>query len=252
MRTDYSYIGSGRILARKRGDAAPFREIGNCSALTLGVEQETKRLRDFRSPGGGTYNQVDRITGVTLAVTAHDLSPENLALSLYGTTEAVAAGTNTDEEQVAYKGGYVVLEDQAGSITEVTDMAGTTTYVAGDDYIFQHGGLFIPADSAITTPTTPTTPNIKVTYASKKGDLIQALTNSAEELELVFLGLNEADSGSAVTVKVWRGKFGPTQGLPLIGDDYAALEMSGAVLADGSKTGGTSQYFQTFVEDATV
>jgi hypothetical protein len=252
MRTDYSYIGSGRILARKRGDAAPFREIGNCSALTIGVEQETKRLRDFRSPGGGTYNQVDRITGVTLAVTAHDLSPENLALALYGTTEAVAAGTNTDEPQVAYEGGYVVLLDQAASITEVTDPTGVTTYTAGTDYIFQHGGLFIPTTTTIPAPVDTVTANILVTYPTKKGDLIQALTNSAEELELVFLGLNEADSGSEATVKCWRAKFGPTQGLPLISDDYAALEMTGAVLADGSKTGGTSQYFQAFIEDNTA
>lgn len=252
MRTDYSYIGSGRILARRRGSAAPFRELGNCSALTLGVEQETKRLRDFRSPGGGTYNQVDRITGVTLAVTAHDLSPENLALALYGTTEAVAAGTNSDEPAVAYAGGYVILVDQAASITEVTNVAGTTTYAEGTDYVFQHGGLFIPVGSTIAAPTNATTPNIHVTYAVQKGDLIQALTAAAAELELVFLGLNEADSGSAVTVKVWRGKFGPTQGLPLIGDDYAALEMNGAVLADGSKTGGVSQYFQTFVADTTT
>lgn len=250
-RTDYSYIGSGRILARKRGAAAPFRELGNCSALTLGVEQETKKLRDFRSTGGGTYNQVDRITGVTLAVTAHDLSPENIALALYGTTEAVAAGTNTNEPQVAYAGGYVVLEDQASAITSVLPPVGTTPYAAGTDYIFQHGALFIPAGSTIPAPSSPTTPNIRVTYATKKGDMIQALTASAEELELVFLGLNEADSGSETTVKVWRAKFGPAQSIPLIGDDYAALEMSGAALADSSKTGGASQYFQAFIEDAT-
>ena len=251
-RTDYSYIGSGRILARRRGAAAPFRELGNCSALTLGVEQETKRLRDFCSPGGGTYNQVDRITGVTLALTAHDLSPENLALALYGSTEAVAAGAVTAEAQVAYLGGYVILEDQAAAITSVQPVGGGTAYVEGSDYVFQHGGLYIPADSLIPAPTNATTPNIEVAYDTQKGDLIQALTTAAAELELVFLGLNEADSGSPVTVKVWRGKFGPTQGLPLIGDDYAALEMAGAVLADSSKTGGVSQYFQTFVADTTT
>lgn len=250
-RTDYSYIGSGRILGRKRGAAAPFREFGNCSALTLGVEQEVKRLRDFRTPAGGTYNQVDRITGVTLAVTAHDLSPENMALALYGTTEAVAGGAVVDEPQVAYAGGYVVLEGQASAITSVKTVDGVTTYTAGTDYIFQHGGLFIPTTSTIAVPSSPTTPNIEVSYTEKAGNLVQALTNSAEELELVFLGLNEADSGSEVTVKVWRAKFAAAQSLNLIGDDYAALEMTGAALADSSKTGGTSQYFQSFIEDGT-
>lgn len=251
MRTDYSYIGSGRILARKRGSAGPMRELGNCSALTLGVTLETKSLRDFRSPGGGTYNQVDRITGVTLAVTAHDLSPENLALALYGTTEAVAGGSVTDEEQVAFKGGYVVLEGNPSAIVAVKDKTTpATVYVAGTDYIFQYGALFIPATSSIPTPADAETANITVDYTDKAGDIVQALIKAADELELAFLGLNEADSGSAVTVKVWRGKFAAATSIPLIGDDYAGLEMSGAVLADGSKTGGTSQYFQAFIEDA--
>ncbi len=251
-RTDYSYIGSGRILARRRGSAEAYRELGNCSALTLGVETETKSLRDFRSPGGGTYNQVDRITAVTLSVTAHDLSPQNIALALYGTTEAVTGGTVTEEAAVAYKGGYVVLEGNPSAVAAIEPAGGGAAYVAGTDYILQHGAIFIPATSAIVAPTTPTTPNIEVTYTDKKGDMVQALAAAAAELELVFLGLNEADSGSAVTVRAWRAKFGPASSIPLIGDDYAALEMSGALLADASKTGGESQYFQTFIEDATA
>lgn len=251
-RTDYSYIGSGRILARKRGSAEAYREIGNCSALTLGVETETKSLRDFRSPGGGTYNQVDRITAVTLAMTAHDLSPENLALALYGTTEAAAGGTVTDESAIAYKGGYVILEGNPSAVASIEPAGGGSPYVAGTDYVLQHGAIFIPAASAIPAPSTPTTPNVLVTYTDRKGNVVQALAAAAAELELVFLGLNEADSGSHVTVRAWRAKFGPASSIPLIGDDYASLEMTGALLADASKIGGESQYFQTFVEDTTV
>lgn len=246
-RQDYSYIGSGRILARKRGTAAPFRELGNCSALALGVEQETKKLRDFRSPGGGTYNQVDRITGVTISVTCHDLSPENMALVLYGTTEAVAGGAVADEPGVAYPGGYLVLENAPSAITTVKSPDGVTTYVEGTDWIFQHGAVFIPAASAIPAPVAGAV-NVETSYTGKAGDLVQALTAGAEELELVFLGLNEANSGAATTVNIWRGKFGATQALPLIGDDYAALELTGAVLPDGTKTGLQSQYFQAFLE----
>jgi hypothetical protein len=139
MRTDYSYIGSGRLLARKRGEEGPYRELGNVSALTLGVEQETKRLRDFRAPGGGTYNQVDRITGVTLAVTAHDLSPENIALALYGTTAAVAATPVVDEAHAVYPGGYFITDTplNADVAPVVTNMAGAVTYTAGTDYVVQ-------------------------------------------------------------------------------------------------------------------
>ncbi len=94
--------------------------------------------------------------------------------------------------------------------------------------------------------------NIKATYTQKKGNLVQALMTAAPELEFMFLGLNEADSGSAVTVNLWRAKLGPAQSIPLIGDDYAALEMTGAAMADASRPAGTSQYFQTFIEDTTA
>ena len=250
-RTEYAYIGSGRILARKRGSAGAFRELGNCSALSMGVEQETKKLRDFRAPGGGTYAQVDRITGMTLSVTCHDMSPENIALALYGTTEAVAGGAVANEAHVAYKGGYLVtaLPYTEGGTMVVTDVAGTTTYDEGDDYVKQHGGIFIPTTSSIAVPADAETPNLHIDYVSKAGDMVQALAGSAEELELVFLGLNEAASGKEVRVDMYRAQFGATQALPLIGDDFAALELAGAVLPDGSKTGELSQYFQVFVEE---
>lgn len=254
MRTDYSYIGSGRILVRRRNVVgAGFVEMGNCSALALAVESEVKQLRDFRAPGGGTYNRVDRITAVNVSLSAHDLSPLNLSLALYGTTTAVTGGPVTDENAVATKGSYVALTGQPSAITSVSPATGSGTdpYVAGVDYVFQHGGLWIPEGSAITAAT-GNTPNIKATYTQKKGSLVQALMTAAPELEFRFLGLNEADSGSSVEVNIWRAKLGPAQSIPLIGDDYAALEMTGAAMADASRPAGQSQYFQTFVEDNTL
>lgn len=251
-RKDYSYIGSGRILVRRRNQVgAGFIEMGNCSALALAVESEVKQLRDFRSPGGGTYNRVDRITAVNVSLTAHDLSPLNLSLALYGTSTAVTGGPITDENAIAAKGSYVALKGQPAAVTSVSPATTGTAYIAGTDYILQHNGLWIPETSNIPAAT-GNTPNVKITYTQKKGDLVNALMTAAPELEFKFLGLNEADSGSAVEVNIWRAKLGPAQSIPLIGDDYAALEMTGAAMADASKAGGESQYFQIFVEDTTL
>lgn len=251
-RKDYSYIGSGRILVRRRDQpGAGFIEMGNCSALALAVESEVKQLRDFRSPGGGTYNRVDRITAVNVSLTAHDLSPLNLSLALYGQTVAVTGGPVTDENAVATVGTFVPLEGQPSAITSVSPAGSGTAYVAGTDYVLQHNGLWIPETSSIPAPT-GNTPNVKVTYTQKKGHLIEALMTAAPELEFRFLGLNEADSGSAVQVNLWRAKLGPAQSIPLIGDDYAALEMTGAAMADANRPAGESQYFQMFVEDTTA
>jgi len=61
--------------------------------------------------------------------------------------------------------------------------------------------------------------------------------------------LNEARSGKAVVIHIYRQKLGAAQNLALIGDDYAALEISGKVLKDTTKTGaGVSQYFKATLE----
>ncbi len=74
---------------------------------------------------------------------------------------------------------------------------------------------------------------------------MQALTTSGKEYELYFEGLNEARSGKPVTVQAYRVKLGAAQALSLIGEDYAALEMTGKLLKDTSKSGvGVSQYFR--------
>jgi hypothetical protein len=84
-----------------------------------------------------------------------------------------------------------------------------------------------------------------VGYTKKAGNAVEALLNSAQEYEIFFDGLNEARSGKAATIHAFRVKLGAAKDLALIGEDYAVLELEGAVLKDTSKNGTTiSQYFK--------
>jgi hypothetical protein len=241
---DYSYIGSGKIYMRDLSGSGGLIEVGNVSKLDIGTEEETKELRDYRSPGGGVINEVRRITGVTLAMTLHDLSPENLAMALYGTTEAVAAGSVTGETVTAQVGALVRLAHTGISNVVVQDETDTTTYTAGTDYEVRPGGIFILSTGAITDGET-----LHVAYDYGAQDVVQALDGAQGTYELVFEGLNEARSGKPVIVDVWRARFGAVSTISLIGDDYAGLELSGKALKDTSKPSGTSQYFRvTLVE----
>jgi hypothetical protein len=187
---------------------------------------------------------VRRITGVTLAMTLHDLSPENLAMALYGTTEAVAAGSVTDETVTAQVGALVRLAHTGISNVVVQDETDTTTYTAGTDYEVRPGGIFILSTGAITDGET-----LHVAYDYGAQDVVQALDGAQGTYELVFEGLNEARSGKPVIVDVWRARFGAAGTISFIGDDYAGLEISGKALKDTSKPSGTSQYFRvTLVE----
>ncbi|TLX54867.1 hypothetical protein DN824_20510 [Stutzerimonas nosocomialis] len=165
---NYAYMGKGIITLQEEGVAnAPAFDVGNASALSFNVNENIIRLPNYRTAGGGTYAQVNRIENVEISMTLHDLSPENLAMVLFG------------------------------SVTE--------------------------ADNRAT---------------------IQALTTGAKTFKMIFTGLNEANTGKQVIVTAHRVKIGAAQGLGLIGDEFAALEVTGEVLIDTSVTGdGLSQFF---------
>ena len=236
--TDYSYLGSGKVYLRVVGAAAGLMPIGNCSSLAFAVAEDEQSLKDYTQPGGGTYNEVRRIQSVETALTMHDLSPENLSRALYGNSTAIAAATVTDESHTAYVGGLIKTIYPASSITTVKE--GASTLVEDTDYTVVAGGI-IPIDGgALADGNTAL-----ITYVKAAADVIQALTESGEEYEIIFAGLNEARSGKAVNVHVYRCKLGAAKNISLIGEDYAALEVAGKVLKDVSKTGaGVSQYFK--------
>lgn len=245
---DYSYLGAGKAYIREYGAEAPFLEIGNASAVNLGVTEQSITLQDHTQPGGGTYNEVKRIESVDLNITMHDLSPANIARAFLGTVSSTVAGNASAEPVVAYKGGFVPLAHVPSSITAVTGPGGTPTYSEGTDYEFRDGGLWIPATSTIAAPVGGVA-NIEVTYAYQAQDTVQAMTAAAKDYELVFVGLNEARSGKPVRVTVHRVRFGPAQTLALVSaDEHAALEVAGRVQSDTSKSGvGISKYFKAEV-----
>jgi len=164
---NYAYMGKGIVkLAPEGGGTA--RDVGNVSALNFNINENIIRLPNYRTAGGGTYAQVNRIESVEFTATLHDLSPENLAMVLFGTSTVV--------------------------------------------------------DNVAT---------------------IEALTTGAQTFEMVFNGVNEAATGKTVTVTVHRAKIGAAQGLGFIGDEFAALEITGEVLIDTDITdAGLSQFFK--------
>lgn len=240
---DFSYLGSGRTYLREIGGTAGLIEIGNCSALSFSVSEETKELKDYTQSGGGTYNEVRRISAVECQITIHDISAANLARALYGTVDVVATGTVTDESKAGVKkGDFVATTFMPSAITTVK--VGAATKVAGTDYEARGGGIYI-----IPTGTILDNDTVLITYTKAATDVVQALTSSGKEYELLFDGMNEARSGKKTRVNAYRVKIGALQNLSLIGEEYAALEVTGKLLKDTSKTGaGVSQYFKAEIQ----
>jgi len=232
-------LNSGQVYLKNNAIDGPKIAIGNVSELTLAISEEDKSLTDYTAPGGGQWAALSRITGIEATMKLHDLDPVNLARGLYGDASATVGGSITDESHTAYQGGLIRLtHPNPTSVTVTSDPAGTT-YTADTDYEVRPEGIFI-LEGTIADDT-----DILISYTYAGYDVVEALTSGSGIYELSFGGLNEANSNSPVIVDIWRLQISATASLPFISDDFAALDVTGKVLQDSTKTGsGTSKYFR--------
>lgn len=122
---NYAFMGKGIASMTKEGEATA-RDVGNVSALNIKVSENTIKQKNYRTAGGGTYAQVNQIESVQISMTLCDLSPENLAMVLFGTAttdtenstaviEALTTGAQT------FKMEFAGLNEAAGgSAVDVT------------------------------------------------------------------------------------------------------------------------------------
>lgn len=155
---DYIYIGKGTIYAD--GIA-----IGNCSKLQFSVETEKKNLPDYESAGGGNVASTERVTSVTAAITAHDLSPANIAIATRGAVSVYAGGAVSSEAHDDITIGKLIIldhmQDMDASLTVThgeTAIWEATTAVALGYKIVDGGHLYVVTVAGTTGASEPTWP----------------------------------------------------------------------------------------------
>ena len=208
------------------------------------METNSVSQPNYQVAGGGVANEIQRVASVSLAMTMLEFRPTNLQIALRGTVASIAAGTVTDERHNAYADGLVAFDhvpNKAETITVTLDPDGTPEVLTlNTDYQIVGAGI-VMLDSENYTDGD----EIGVAYTKVAGDVIEAMTGSGDEYELIFDGLNEAETDKAVIVRVYRVKWSPTSGLGFIGEDFGELPLEGSVLVDSTKVGaGISQYFK--------
>ena len=77
---------------------------------------------------------------------------------------------------------------------------------------------------------------LSLSYTPKGAVVVESLADSVKEYELIFDGLNEANSDSPVEVICHRVKFSPAATLSMIGDDFATIPLTFDILKDDSIT----------------
>lgn len=240
--TQKSYIGVGKVLARAYGATGRYRYVGNVSKLALKHKLDTKKQKDYTRSGGGVAARIDRIDTIESAMTWLSFSPENWAVACAGQLNAVVGGTVAAEVVKGYLDSTVRLANPPSAITTVTNSAATTTYLAGTDYEKSASGIYIfPASTIIDAA------DLKVTYTYGAYSRVEGVMQSVTEMQLLFEGLNEADSNKPVLVDLWRVAVPSADEIALIGDDFGRSDFASELLKDGTKGGGVSAYYRALL-----
>lgn len=157
---NYAYIGKG-IVTLQQGSNDPV-DVGNASSLSFAISEDQINLPNYRNLAGGSYASVSRISEVQVQMTLHDLSPENLAMVLFGEyTEDVpgthvieALTTGAQEFKMEFKGMNEANTGQEVNVTVHRVKIGATDSLGliGDEFASLEVSGEVMLDTSISTP----------------------------------------------------------------------------------------------------
>jgi hypothetical protein len=242
-----AYSGVGRIMVALFSDSATFetrafRFVENASAFSFSAAEEEKKLLDYTNASGGVDASIRRITSGSGKMDLRRLSVANLALALWGTTNALNTTAITAEA------GFKIVPNMFCPTKRLINTAVApvvkkgATVISTADYTVSPGGIMIAA--TITTATVVSGDSITIDYTPLASSDVQTLLSTAPDVSIVFEGINSTD-GKYSVVKIFKAKLGAPSDIGMISDDFATLSLPFTMQKDSTiVAGGKSQYFQ--------
>ena len=226
------FLGAGDLyIARYEGGVfldyeGPFE----CTKFEIKPNVE---LKELVSKGRFTYGQVIESVPVPrpadLTVELSEVNKQSLAIALLGTTVALSqtAGTFSNEAVTSRQGFWRPLTKvrmTEGSVV-VTNVAGTTTYVAGVDYIINYsfGWIKTLAGGAIADATVV---HVDAAYGLVTGTEIKGATQAQVRAKFKLDGINFADDLPVITT-VHEAVVAADSAFDFLADDFAAVTLPG-------------------------
>lgn len=252
----YYYSGQGRLLIGDRdpatGETYNFVHVGNCTALSIEISVDKSEHTESQSGQRSTDKTNIKKKNATIKFTAESLSPENLAIGLYGEALTVAGATVTDEPHRFTTGddGTKIIALKYPSVSAVSvktgAVVGSATAVEASKYRLdpEFGTIHVLDSSAFTGV------KVFVSYTYGAVKRLDIFTKSLpDEKALRFEGLNTSND-DCVLLTVPRVAFDPVSSLPLINEEFGSVEFNGAVLQDGFIASGSQFMTQTVITPA--
>lgn len=245
-----TYSGQGPLLyALLDANGVPqgYSSLGDFTGVEIAVEVEEEKRKESYSGARGTKNTITKELSGTISLTGDMWHAKELAMALFGTEAAVTGATVTDESITAHLGKTIPLANIKCSNIVVTDNTGTVTFVEDENYTVNadSGSINILDSAAQTAATNPITEGqeLYVDYDFADYTNMEAFTGSAPTIALRFEGVNTSEGNKPEIVNVHKVKLKPPQNLGLVSDSFADNTLEGEMLADETKTGSQSKYF---------
>ena len=222
-----TYAGAGTMYLQRRNDPnAKLLSVGNLAKLSIEWDVETKKLANYQSVSGGTFDAYTDIRGGKVSLDITQFFASNIALLVYGSQEEIAAQANKTETHKAMDGSLIKLEliPKKGTLTVLDSADNSIIYQAGRDYTETASGILISNTGTITDGS-----DIDIQYSTDKQHRFETLVESGAEYSAVIEGLNKADSGRPFIITLHRIKFGPG-GLDIITDDFRKTAVTGEMM----------------------
>ena len=230
--TARAFLGAGDLyLARQVGGVfEEFTGPFECSKFEI---KPNVQLREQISKGKTTYGQVIETVALQqpadLSVDLTEVNKESLAIALLGTTAALSqtAGTLANEPVVAKLDKWVAISK--ANLTEasvvVTNVAGSTTYVAGVDYLInaQLGWIKALVGGAIADASTL---HVDAPYGAITGTEIKGGTQAQLRVRFKLDGKNFADETPCI-VTVHEAVIAADAAFDFLSDNFATITMPG-------------------------
>lgn len=240
----------GTLKIRRAGSGLPFEPMGLSSSVQQTHETNELRIEDTSQPLGGTYDKLEKITQMGIAINLREIFSRNLALQLYGTVYDVPSEQITEEESIVSVGGTSMLSKMPLTIENIVDEAtGLIEYVEDIDWQLTGAGFEVLAGGELATAIEAAgeeTPfKVMVDYTSADYDEIEALTDSGVEWELLFEGANAVGTKGKINGHYWRVRFGLAESMDFISvEDFMGQQVTAEVLAAPGRGVGRSAYMK--------
>lgn len=231
------FMGQGKIFLKKKGSAEGYLWVGDSDKFGIDTSQKFDDVFESYSGNRSVALHVPTETVTNIKMNLLQWNADNFKKALYADLSSNAAGSVTGETVKAYLGASAFLANP--KVSSVVVKKGAATLVAGTDYdLFPMSGRLEFKGSTIVDGD-----YLTVNYSYAKNEKVQALMHSQSEYEVMFEGINIANPGEIVNVKVHRAVLNLPKSLGFLDNKHQSFELDGMLLADDTQAVGESKFF---------